>query len=76
LKRILQELFVRMDHNEHFIMMKTLPGNANAVAELIDQLEWEEVMGTLAGDNTILIVCRNQKHVPGVVQRFADMVQG
>jgi transcriptional regulator of arginine metabolism len=74
LRRMLKESFVSIDHSENLILLRTLPGNAHAVAEWIDQLEWTEIMGTIAGDNTILIICRNNKRVSDVVQRFNDLV--
>jgi transcriptional regulator of arginine metabolism len=74
LKRMLKESFVHIDHSENLLVIRTLPGHAHAVAELIDQLEWEEIMGTIAGDNTILLICRNNQRVSNVVQRFQQMV--
>lgn len=74
LKRTLQESFVGIDHSENFIVMKTLPGNAHSVAVLMDQLDWDEVIGTLGGDDTILIICRHKEKVPDIVQRFIDML--
>lgn len=74
LKRFLADSFVSIDFTENLIVMKTMPGNAMAVAELIDNLQWSEVMGTLAGDNTILIICRNKEQSPEICQRFLDML--
>lgn len=42
-------------HNESIVVVKTLPGRAQGVAEIIDRLRIEGVMGTLAGDNTVFI---------------------
>jgi transcriptional regulator of arginine metabolism len=61
LKRMLVDSFVSIDHADHFIVLKTLSGHANAVAELIDNLTWPEIMGTISGDNTILIICRTKE---------------
>jgi transcriptional regulator of arginine metabolism len=74
LKRMLQEAFVSIDHAENLIVVKTLPGNANALAVLIDNLDWKEIVGTLAGDDTVLIVCRSREIAPVLVQRFLDLL--
>lgn len=74
LKRMLQEAFVSIDHAENLIVVKTLPGNANALAVLIDNLDWKEIVGTLAGDDTVLIVCRSKEIAPVLVQRFLDLL--
>lgn len=74
LKRMLQESFVNIDHSENLIVMKTLPGNAHAVGALIDNLDWDDIIGSLAGDDTILLICRDKEKVPEIVQRFIDML--
>ncbi|GAA4709763.1 transcriptional regulator AhrC/ArgR [Brevibacillus fulvus] len=74
MKRILLDSFVSIDYAENLIVLKTLPGNANAVAALIDSAQWPEVMGTVSGDDTILIICRSKDAGAEVVQRFTDML--
>jgi len=74
LKRTLVESFVSIDHADHFVVLKTLPGNANAVAALIDGLDWKEIMGTISGDDTILIICRSREFSQDVCQRFLDLL--
>ena len=46
---------VRIAQNQ--VVLKTSPGHANSVAVALDDEEWPEVVGTVAGDDTILIVC-------------------
>lgn len=41
---------------QHIVVLKTSPGNANSLAVALDAAGWEEVVGTLAGDDTILVV--------------------
>lgn len=74
LKRALVDSFVGIDHSENLIVMKTLPGNANAVGALIDNLDWENIMGTICGDDTILIICKQREHSPEIVNRFLEML--
>lgn len=74
LKRLIMDAFVKIDHASHFIILKTLPGNAHAIGVLIDNLDWDEIMGTISGDDTILIVCRNKKQSENVTNRFLRML--
>jgi transcriptional regulator of arginine metabolism len=74
LRRMLADNFVSVDHTENLIVMKCMPGTANAVAALIDQLDWPEVMGTVSGDDTILIIVRRKEDTAGIAGRFLDMI--
>lgn len=74
LKRLLQESFVSIDVAENQIVMKTLPGNAHALAALLDNLDWNEIIGTIAGDDTILIICRSKEVADEIVKRFLEML--
>lgn len=74
LRNRLVEAFVSMDYAENFIVLKTLPGNANAVGALIDDLDWDEIMGTICGDDTCLILCRTLAQTKQVIARFKEML--
>ncbi|MGA4719479.1 transcriptional regulator AhrC/ArgR [Fictibacillus nanhaiensis] len=74
LRRTLTDSFISIDYADHLIIMKTLPGNANAIGALIDKLDWEDLMGTICGDDTILIICRSKEVSADVSQRFLDML--
>ena len=74
LKRALMDAFVRIDSTSHLLVMKTLPGNAQAVGALIDNLDWSEILGTICGDDTCLIICREPEDTEIVSKRFLDML--
>jgi transcriptional regulator of arginine metabolism len=74
LKRTLTDAFVKVDQAGHMLVMKTLPGNANAIGALIDNLDWEEILGTICGDDTCLIICRTEMETKVVSERFLDML--
>lgn len=74
LKRLVMDAFVKIDYASHFIILKTLPGNAHAVGALIDQLDWEEIMGTICGDDTCLIICRTEADALEIKERFVEML--
>jgi transcriptional regulator of arginine metabolism len=54
--------------------MKCLPGTANAIGALIDNMEWPEVMGTICGDDTILIICRTKEKSSELVEKLLDLL--
>jgi transcriptional regulator of arginine metabolism len=67
LKRALSDHFVSIDYADNLVVLKCLPGTANTVCSLLDSLEWSEVMGTIGGDDTILIICRTKTQSEAVV---------
>ncbi|WP_017472270.1 transcriptional regulator AhrC/ArgR [Amphibacillus jilinensis] len=74
LKRLMRDAFIKIDKATHFLVLKTLPGNAMALGALIDNLDWDEVLGTICGDDTILIICRNEEETEKVEKQFLDML--
>lgn len=74
LRRLIMDAFIRIDIASHFIVLKTLPGNANAVGALIDHLDWDEILGTICGDDTILIICRTEEEAEKMKDQLLDML--
>lgn len=74
LKRNMMDAFVHIDSAGHLLILKTLPGNAMAIAALIDNLDWDDVVGTVSGDDTILVICRTEKDTEIVSNRFLDLL--
>ena len=70
--RILTDSMVGVDHAGHMVVVKTLSGTANAAAEVLDALAWPEVLGTIAGDNTILMVARGEQEAAEVAERIGE----
>jgi transcriptional regulator of arginine metabolism len=57
-RRILGEFVTGVDASENLIILKTPPGSAQGVAAALDALRWPDVLGTIAGDDSILVVVR------------------
>ncbi|NLG86803.1 MAG: arginine repressor [Firmicutes bacterium] len=74
LKRIFRESVISMDYSENMIVIKTLPGSAQGVAFAVDSIDWEEILGTLAGDDTILIIVKHKDKVPELITRFEEFL--
>ncbi|MFF2754366.1 transcriptional regulator AhrC/ArgR [Psychrobacillus sp. NPDC058041] len=74
LRRALTDAFVSIDGASHFLVMKTLPGNAHSIGSLIDYLDWTEILGTICGDDTCLIICRQDSDCEVVKKRLLEML--
>jgi transcriptional regulator of arginine metabolism len=72
LSRLLPALFIGAEGTANLLIVKTMLGGAQAVAEAIDAEEWPEVLGTLAGDNTVLVILRDAGQLPVVQGRLED----
>ena len=60
---------------QHTVVLKTSPGHANSLAIAIDQADWAEVVGTLAGDDTILVVTPDAKTAEKVCRRLMEYLE-
>lgn len=74
--KVLFKNFVQdVKSTENLLLIKTTPGNANGVASFIDRLELEEVLGSIAGDDTILLVVDTEENRKIVEQKLSSMVE-
>ena len=58
LERMLQEFALEVSSSGNLVVVRTPPGGANAVARALDNAGMKDVIGTVAGDDTIMVVCR------------------
>ena len=73
--RMLSDSVVEMNSANNLIVIHTLPGSAHVAAEAIDNLKWPETIGTIAGDNTILVIVRTNEEVDAVMKRFHGIIK-
>ena len=73
LARLLPSLYLGADGVGNLLVVKTLTGGAQPVAAAIDWEEWSEVVGTIAGDDSILIVLRAPEHLPIIARRLEEL---
>ncbi len=71
--RMFQDSVTSIDYSENIIVIKTLPGAANAVASTLDYAKWSEIIGTVAGDDNILAVIKPIQAVEDIVQRLKNL---
>jgi transcriptional regulator of arginine metabolism len=75
LETLLPTLFLSSEGTGNLLVVKTMTGGAQAVALGIDWEEWPEVLGTVAGDDTILLILRDPGFLGVVEQRIREIAQ-
>lgn len=73
--KIFRETIQTIEASGNIIVVKTLSGCANAAAEAIDTLNLPNIIGSLAGDNTIFLVANDPANVSALVNRFNEMMK-
>jgi transcriptional regulator of arginine metabolism len=73
LHRVVAELVLGVRGSVNQIVLRTPPGSAMMLASAIDNAGWDEVIGTLGGDDTVLVIIEKPEDLPKIVQRFDDM---
>ena len=74
LGRYLMDSFVKIDGADNLLVLKTLPGNAQSIGAIIDQIDWKEVLGTICGDDTCLIICKDKESGEIITDRIFNML--
>jgi transcriptional regulator of arginine metabolism len=59
---------------QNLLVIKTIVGSAQPVAAALDETDWNEVVGTIAGDDTILIVCPDKDEARKLAGRVEEML--
>lgn len=73
LARIARELLVSAESSANLVVLRTPPGAAQYLASAIDHSAPDDVIGTIAGDDTVLLICRDPLGGPAVATRFMDL---
>ena len=60
---------------QNLVVVRTAPGNANSVAQALDQEEWPEVVGTIAGDNTLLVILPDNSTAEVIQERLMAILE-
>ena len=70
LERTFQDSIIGMRASENLVVVRSLPGTAQSVAYAIDYMKWPEVLGTVAGDDTILVAVDSKDNTVTFMERF------
>ena len=71
---IFRQTVTSVDSSGNIILVKTLPGCANAAGEAIDNSNLPHIKGSIAGDNTLLLVADDEDNVPAIIDEFNKML--
>ena len=76
IERALRQFVTGFAEGEALILLKTRSGHANALAVALDQSDWPEVAGTLAGDDTVLVVVKSAADRDRIRESLAALLEG
>ena len=74
-RRIIREFLVDVTVAQNLVVIKTGTGNASTVSQAIDDAGWAEVVGSIAGENTIFIAVRSTKDSRKIEERIRDFLK-
>lgn len=74
--RVLRDGFVSMDMAQNILVIKTVQGMAMAVAAAVDAMHFPEIVGCIAGDDTIFAAVRSVDDTRIVMQKFDQIIKG
>ena len=72
--RLVREFVTSVQAAENLLVTKTSTGSAQPVAAALDEENWPEAIGTIAGDDTILIICQNSRAAGKLADRIQEML--
>ncbi len=73
LKKLVTDLVKTVEHSGSLVVVKLLPGTASGVAAALDATDSQHLMGTVAGDDTILAVARSEKDAKDFAESLANL---
>lgn len=74
--KIFKETIMKVSHSGNMVLVKTLSGCGPAAGEAIDSLNIPHTIGSIAGDNTVLIIADDAENVPEILESFENMIKG
>lgn len=76
LARLCSELLVSAQASGHLVVLRTPPGAAQYLANAIDKADAADVLGTIAGDDTVLVIGHDSEHGDDLARRFTALADG
>lgn len=73
LDTLLPQLFLRIEGVSEMLVLRTVPGGAQPIAAALDGEAWSDILGTVGGDDTILIICRSVAARERVMRRLRGL---
>jgi len=73
-ERLVREFVLEVRSAQNQLVIKTIVGSAQPVAAALDEADWSEIVGTIAGDDTVLIVCPDRDEARKLAGRIEEML--
>jgi transcriptional regulator of arginine metabolism len=73
--RVLNEALTSMDVGANLLVIHTVPGMAMGVGAALDAMNWEEILGSIAGDDTVMCACRTSEDASSVMVRLKTILK-
>ncbi len=74
-KRVLKDAYVSAEASGNILVLKTVSGMAMAAGAALDSLDWNEILGCIAGDDTIMCVVRSPEDMPRVMEKIVKIAK-
>ena len=75
MKNLFRECVISLNYANNLIVIKTMRGNGNTAGAFVDSLEFEEIIGCVAGDDTLLIVVNSNENTPPIVEKLRSYIE-
>ena len=73
--RVLRDAFLSMDMAQNILVIKTVPGMAMAMAAALDELNWKEIVGCIAGDDTVMCAVKTADDTLLIMERLRKILE-
>ncbi|MDA3860442.1 MAG: hypothetical protein PF445_04390 [Melioribacteraceae bacterium] len=74
ISKLISYEIISIENNENLVVLRTLAGRAQGVAHFIDRLNKQEILGTVGGDDTVLVIPDRSKNIPIVIRMIKNMI--
>ena len=74
LNTVFRECVVKLDYAQNIVVLKTVPGTASGACLAVDSMDTSEVLGTIAGDDTALVIMRNEDYAREFCQELRGII--
>jgi transcriptional regulator of arginine metabolism len=75
MKSLFRDCVVSVKSAQNIVVIKTLVGNGANAGTVVDKLNYTEIIGSVAGDDTLLVVCTDTLAAEGVVEKIKDFIR-
>ena len=74
MKRLFKDNVIFSDFSENIVVVKTIPGAASTVGAALDASDWTEIIGTVAGDDSIFVLVKPREAAETIVERIRELI--